>query len=98
MPLNVVDAFSAVLLGKQLSLPHHVSVANSFLVRSGTLCPLPPLHAGILLGLNLWRPCACCPSLCESICVAVLLWLADAVLLESSITPFYSNISVSPFA
>lgn len=34
-----------------------LSVANSFLARSGTLCPLPFFPSGTLSGLNLCRSC-----------------------------------------
>lgn len=47
-----------------------LSLANSFLIRSGTSCPLPELSAGIVSGLNLCRSRACCSCLCELSCSA----------------------------
>ena len=41
-----------------------LSIRDSFLVKDGSLCPLPHLSAGILSGLNLCRFCSCCHNLC----------------------------------
>lgn len=43
-------------------LSKQVSIAGNFLVRGGSLCPLPPLGAGTSSGLSLCRPCVCCQS------------------------------------
>lgn len=55
-------------------------VLDSFLVRSGILCPLPLLSARTPPSLNLCRPCACGHSLCEFTWASVLLCLEDSFL------------------
>lgn len=51
--------------------PFHLSQQVSVTNRGGTLCPLL-LSVGSLCGLNLWRPCAYCHSLCECVCASLL--------------------------
>jgi hypothetical protein len=47
---------------------------------------LPSLSAGTLSGLDLWKSCACCHSLCEFVCAPVLLCMDGTVSMGSSIT------------
>lgn len=54
-----------------------LSGGDSFLVRDGSPCPLPPLSDGTPSGLDLCRPRACCHSLCAFISASVLLCLED---------------------
>lgn len=53
-----------------VSLSLQVSIANSFLVWSRTLCLLTSLSAGLLSGLNLHKSPVCCQNLCEFPCVS----------------------------
>lgn len=75
--------------GPGFSLCQQIIIANSFLVRPGTLSPPSLLHVGIFSGLSLCIS-VCCGSLCEFICAWVLLGLEDAVSLESAITISHS--------
>lgn len=50
---------------------------------------------GILSSLNLGRSCGCCRSLCESLCVSVLLCLEDAVSLDLFTAFDSSDLSIS---
>ena len=76
------------------SFLHCISIANVFLVRDGTLSPIPTLSTGTSPGLNLYRSCARCHSLCEFIWVLVL-YLEDIVSLLSTITSGSYNLSTS---
>lgn len=65
----------------QSPVSQKLSVANSFLIRSGTSCPLPELSAGIVSGLNLCRYCAHGHRLCEFLCSPAPLCLEDTAVL-----------------
>lgn len=71
---------------------------KSPLVRSAALCTLSLPHTGILSGLKLWRPDACCHSLCEFTHAPVLLCLDGTISLESAATSGPYNLSASPSA
>ena len=77
------------------SLLYQVLIANSFLVRSGTWCPLPLLCAG-----SLWfEPVQVMLSQsCEFTCALSLFCIEDAVVLELSTNPGSYNLSISPSA
>lgn len=49
------------------SLSQQVAIVTSILIKGGTLCPFLFLSAVILSGVNLYRSCVCCHSLCEFI-------------------------------
>ena len=68
---------------KLISSSQQVSIANSFLDRGGTLCPVSLFSARILSGLNLCRSCVRSHRLCVFIRVSVLLCLEDANVLGS---------------
>lgn len=53
---------------------------DKFWVRDGTCVH----RAGVSYGTDPCKPCACCPSLCEFICISVLLCLEGLALLVSS--------------
>lgn len=50
---------------------------HSFLLRGGNSCPLSPLCVETTSVLNLSTSCACCCSLCEFVCVSVMLGLEN---------------------
>lgn len=56
-----------------------VSIEDNFLDSSG--CPFlhPPLSAGTVYSLIMYRPCTCCHSLFEFICASILFFLEDTV-------------------
>lgn len=57
------------------------SIVNNFLVRNGTLCPFRQCWNSVWFEPVL--SCACRHSLCECMCVSALLYLDDAISLES---------------
>lgn len=61
-----------------------VSITESFLCGSGTLCPLPLLSSGILSGLNLCRSWACCHNCCGFPCASALLCLGNTATISST--------------
>lgn len=66
--------------------------------RSRSLYHFSLLHAGILLGLNLYRSCVCCHILFEFTRVSSLLCSENSGSLVSSITSQPYNLSTSSFA
>lgn len=68
------------------SLSQHVSIANGFLIISGTLCLLTLLSVRILSVLHLYRSWTHCYNLFEFICVSVLTVSEDMISLESFTT------------
>lgn len=58
-------------------------IGNGFLVRDRHFCPFPPLSTRIMIGLNLCRSYACCPSPYEFICASLWLYLDDIFFLEA---------------
>lgn len=77
------------------SLSQQASIANSFLVRRRILCPPLLLSTRILSGSNLCRPCVCCHSLREFLCIAALLGIDDVIFLESTSISGSCNFSAS---
>lgn len=67
----------------QIFLSKHVLIRDSFWVRNGSLCSLPPLSTGILSCLDLCRPCAWRHSPCEFIYASVLLCVEDTISFDS---------------
>lgn len=62
-----------------------ILIVDSFLVRDASLCSLPLFIAGPQLAWTCYRPCECCPSLCEFTRASVLLCLQDTVSMQSSV-------------
>lgn len=60
---------------------HQVSLANGFLTRGATLCPLPLLCARILSVLILVRSSVCCYNICEFICASAF-WVWEMLSLK----------------
>lgn len=73
-----------------------VSITGSFLARDRSLCPPPPLSTGTSSGLNQYRPCGCCHSLCEFICASILSCLGDTVSWSHAPPRAHTNLSPSP--
>lgn len=76
------------------SISQQVSILNSFVEKVGFLCPLPFLLLGLgFSGFSVFRSYACCHSL--SSYLSALLYLENAVSLESSTSSDSYNLSVS---
>lgn len=65
--LNIRPICSVVQKKQQNDFPFlcHYQLRMNTLLREGTLCPLSLLLAGILSGLNLYKYCTWCQSLCK---------------------------------
>lgn len=67
---------------------------DSLFSQGGIPHPTFPFQCSILSGfLNLCMSCACCHSLCEFLCISVLLCLEDTTSLKSSTTSGSQNLS-----
>lgn len=75
-------------------LPKYLSIANTFLARYGSLCPLLILHARVLSGL---RSCAFFHMLREFLCGFTLCCMENVVSLKWSNNPWQANLSYTLF-
>lgn len=88
LPWTVVSTYSEIALQETIYcfFCKRVSITDNFLVRGESSCPCPLLSAGLTRTCAGCAGPACAASLCEFVCVSVLLLLEDTVFLESFIT------------
>lgn len=87
LPWSAVNTPSDTLLEKTVfPFPSKYQLKIAFWFGVGLCVYFPRSMLGFLSGLNLCSSCTHCHTLCELICVSVLLCLEDAVPLESPTT------------